>query len=331
MLKCLVILEGNNNELAAASLRLMARLRRFSGRSEARIVAAGFGGDEAPQILRTCGGYGLEEMYQVEGVIANDPKTWIPAIIDLIHEQQISLIILPGTPIGRELAPNLAVQLDAGIVANCQEIIFSQDGLEAVVEAYNKQYQFITSLEGIQNVVIMSDIDPGMVEPLDEKECALTKINAQNAGMSDVKIMETYYLPAGELDIAEAERIVGIGRGVENRADLEQVLELATVVDAAIAGTRPAVDAGHIPFSRQIGQTGRIVAPQLYFAMGISGAPQHITGVIDAKIVAINNDPKAPILRLADLGVVGDFREIVPCLVKRLKENNQMNAGKAGR
>ncbi len=341
VLECLVILENNDQEIAAASLRLMARLQRFPGRSGVRIAGAVFGEaskfqhlegweflDNAAtsQYLDICSGYGLDKLYQVGGLVTTDPRTWIQAIVDIVRKEQIALVILPGTPNGRELAAGLTVQLDAGVVADCQEISFNQYRLEAIVEAYNRQYQLIASLEGKQNVVMMSDIDPGMVEPIAGNECAFTRITVPTAGKPAVEILETFYLPAGELDIAEADTIVGIGRGVETHADLELAQELATVIDAAIAGTRPAVDAGHIQFVRQIGQTGRIVAPQLYFALGISGAPQHITGVIDAKIVAINNDQKAPILRLADLGVVGDLREIVPLLVNRLKEINRMNA-----
>lgn len=341
VLECLVILENNDEEIAAASLRLMARLQRFPGRSEVRIAGMVFGDASISQYLEggefigkadtspyleICSDYGLDKLYQVGGLVTTDPRTWISAIVEIVRKEQIALVILPGTPNGHELAANLTVQLDAGVVADCQEISFNEGGLEAVVEVYNRQYQMITSLAGNQNIVMMADIDPGMVEPTAGKECAFSRIIVPTAGKPAVEILETFYLPAGELDIAEADTIVGIGRGVETRADLELVQELATVIDAAIAGTRPAVDAGHIQFIRQIGQTGRIVAPQLYFAMGISGAPQHITGVIDAKIVAINNDPKAPILRLADLGVVGDLREIVPRLVNRLKEINQMNA-----
>lgn len=324
MLDCLVIVEHNKEEISTSSLRLCARLQRFSGWSKVKMSAVVFGACQQ-HYQKTLGEYGVEQLIKVEGAETYGQENWRKAILDIVGEQQIPLVILPGTSVGRELAPVLAAQLNAGVVSDCQELSYLEDSLGVVIEAYDGQYQWEAKLEGRYNVVLMSDLDPGAVEPLKRKKCTLISRAVPTAESSAVQILETYYLPAAELDIGEADVVVGIGRGVETREDLAMVLELAATLGASLAGSRPAVDAGYISFARQIGQTGRLIAPQIYIAIGISGAPQHITGVGETKIVALNMDPQAPILRLADLGVTGDLREVVPLLSRRIKEIKGMD------
>jgi len=326
VLDCLLILEHNNEEITESSLRLCTRLQRFPKWSELRTAVLILGTCQ-PQYLKTLGDYGIGQVYQVGGD-AYGLKNWLQVVSHFIIEQEVPLVILPGTVAGHELAPSLAVQLNAGVVTDCLELSVKDGHLEAIVQAYNGQYQLINEFMGQYNIVLMADLDPGTLEPMTVKECALTILSIPDDGEAvtvnkareTVQVLETYYLPPSELDIGEAEVIVGIGRGVETQEDLEQVQKLALALGAALAGSRPTVDAGLIPFARQIGQTGRLVNPQIYLSLGISGAAQHISGVVRAKIIAINNDPQAPILRLADLGVHGDWREIVPLLTPRMQE-----------
>lgn len=331
MLKCLVFIEHKDDEISGTSLRLCTRLQSFPGWSGVQVSAVVFGPCR-PQCLNQLAEYGIGQIYHVEGAEINLPETCGQAVLNIVLEQQISLIILPGTFAGRELAPFLAAQLDAGVVADCQELSYRESGrkesheycpdgsLEAVVEVYDRQYQLIYQLNGQYNVVLMSDLDPGAVKPAGIEPVPVKTVKtAAITGTPAAEVLETFYLPAAELDIGEADVVVGIGRGIESAEDFGLVQELAAALGAAVAGTRPAVDGGFIPFSRQVGQTGRLIAPRLYIAIGISGAPQHITGVGEAKIVAVNSDPLAPILRLADLGVTGDLREVVPVLTRRIK------------
>lgn len=318
MPKCLVIVETNEEGITGSSLRLCARLQSFPGWSGIDLSAVVFGALQ-PQCLEKLAGYGAGDIYHVEGMDPNAFESQKQAVHNLVREHQISLVILPGTLTGRELTPLLAAQLDAGAIAECQELSFRDGCLEAVVEAYDRQYQLIYRLNGQHNVVLMSDIDPGAVESWPAREYNFIAKPAPPPEKLVTEVLETFRLPATELDIGEADVVVGIGRGVESSTDFGIVQELAAAIGAAVAGTRPAVDGGFIPFSRQIGQTGRVIAPQLYIAIGISGAPQHITGVGNAKIVAVNSDPLAPIMRLADLAVMGDLRAVVPLLTDRIK------------
>lgn len=321
MFDCLLILEQKDGQITRPSLHLCARLQGFPGWSGVSVTAMIFGACPA-ESLKKLGDLGIQSLYQVEGKEPADTETRLQMILNIVREHNFLLVILPGTWRGRELAPGLAAKLDAGVVADCEWINYS-DRLELVVQAYNRQYQHIIELTGQHKVVLMTDVDPGAMEPIVPVECILNTVSAPIIDGSVRQILGTYYVPAAQLDIGEADIIIGIGRGVEDKDDLNLVQELASALGATLAGSRPAVDAGLIPFNRQIGQTGRIVAPQLYIALGISGATQHISGVTEAKIIAVNNDPQAPILRLADLAVIGDLRKVVPLLTKLLRQNKE--------
>lgn len=289
-------------------------------------MAAVIFGDCPVEALKSLGGYGVREIYTIPGKPADfySPEQRLWPLTQLIASVGPAAVVLPGTLAGRELAPLLAVQLDAGLVTDCQLLYNRPGGLEAILSIYGGQYQEICEFSGWLQVVLMADVNCGAVEPAAAGAPAVSAVPSIQAGVEQagepaLKMLETFQVPAAELDIGEADIVVGIGRGVETKEDYRQMTELAAAIGAPIGGTRPAVDAEWITFARQIGQTGRIIAPELYVAAGISGAVQHITGVEKAKIVAINNDPKAPILRLADLGVVGDYRAIVPLVSEKLR------------
>lgn len=311
-------MEHNGEEISAASLRMCTNINRSGAGDMAAVVF----GDCPAEALKALGGYGVREIYPAPGKPADfySPEQRLEPLTQLIAAAGPAAVILPGTLAGRELAPLLAVRLDAGLVTDCLQLHNRQGSLVAVLSIYGGQYQEICEFSGRLQVILMADVNCGAVDPAVAGDPVITAAAGSQTGSEPVlKVLETFQVPAEELDIGEADIVVGIGRGVETREDYGQMVELAGAIGAPIGGTRPAVDAAWITFERQIGQTGRIIAPELYVAAGISGAVQHITGVEKAKIVAINNDPQAPILRLADLGVVGDYRAIVPLVSEKLR------------
>ena len=319
--KLLLLIEHNGEDLTEASRRLCANTVRSAGQAagEIKAVIIGLCREEA---LKSLGSLGINKVYLVQGTTEEfySPDQRIKTVLELIAEAKPSLILLTDTLQGRETAPLLALKLEGGFVSDCVQFKLEDHRTEVVLNIYSGQYQRICELTGGCNVIVMADVQCGEINGTSEEAEIHTLTAPAKTGEAALKLLEVFSLPAAELEIGEAEVVVGIGRGVETPEDWALMQELALAVKAPIGGTRPAVDAGWIPFIKQIGQTGRIIAPELYLAVGISGAQQHISGVEKAKILAINNDPQAPILRLADLGVVGDFREIVPLLVSKLHE-----------
>ncbi len=329
LLSCLLVLQLQDDDLAESSRRLCACFGRNAAKLgvEMDTVVFGAGWEGVPEFL---GQYGISQIFQVAGSTADyySPEARVGIITELVREQGYELIILPDSLASREAAPNLALSLDAGLVSDCVEANFRHGITEVTTNVYNGQYQIIYELTGKRSVLVMADINPGAVEPAGQGAAQVvglagSGVPAGSVGAEEqefsLQLLDTFFLPAQELDIGEADFIVGIGRGVQS-ADYQLVQNLAAAIGAPIGGSRPAVDAGLISFNQQIGQTGRLVSPEMYFALGISGAAQHISGIQTGKIIAVNTDPQAPILRLADLGVIGDFREIVPLLLRKMRQ-----------
>lgn len=342
--KILLVLQHNSTVIDDSSLGLCANINKFARQMGAETEAVVFGScpEEA---LKSLGNYGVSRVYQAAGTKDNfyAPEQRVEAILELFASfkptRKPTLLALPGTLQSREIAPLLAYRLEAGFVTGCVELGCREGKTEALLNVYNGQYQMLCEFTGSPNVVLMADVNRGAIESFDREEAEIVSLLLTGRGLEltaelvgeptmpvgepTMQVVETFYLPAAELDISEADIVVGIGRGVQTREDFRLMQELAASIGAPVGGSRPAVDAGWLNFEQQIGQTGRIIAPELYLAAGISGAQQHISGVEKAKIIAINNDPQAPILRLADLGAVGDFQAVVPLLLQKLKPSRK--------
>lgn len=173
----------------------------------------------------------------------------------------------------------------------------------------------VCELTGAINVVQMKDFDCGELSLIAEEETAVIELSGAKAQVGgSLKLLDEFSVETSELDIDEARIVIGIGRGVGDRNGLKMIERLGGLIGATIGGTRPSYDAKYIPIERLIGQSGCIITPDLYIAIGVSGAVQHISGVKRAKIIAINHDPQAPIMRSADLGIVADYRQIIPLM-----------------
>lgn len=319
-MRLLLVLEHEGEALTAVCARLCANVYRFAGR-EGHEMAAVLCGDCGDAWVQSLGRYGISKVYHAPGA-AEDfyaPEARKEAIVSAFESAGASVLILPGSLRSREVAPLLACRLAAGLVAECVELQWTDGVPEAVVNAYQNQYQRVYRLEGSPQVLVMADVNCGAFAPLIPVATESIILEAPPVRTPHLQVLETIQVPSGDLDITEADIIVGVGRGVATREELEQVEELAAVLGATLGGTRPAVDAGWIGENRQIGQTGKIVAPSLYIAAGVSGAQQHISGIISGTIIAVNKDAQAPVHQAADLGVIGDLKDILPLLIDKLR------------
>ncbi|MFC7020648.1 MULTISPECIES: electron transfer flavoprotein subunit alpha/FixB family protein [Haloarcula] len=239
----------------------------------------------------------------------------------LVEARKPAIVLIGGTHTGRDFAGRVAVPAHAGLTADCTEIDVDEDGLlQARRPAFGGNV--LATILCQDHRPQMATIRPGVFEAADpdpdrEGEIAHVEVVVDEADtMSAVREREV----GDTADITEADRIVAVGGGCDG--DLEPVRELADALDADLAASRKAVDEGWVEGARQVGQTGKTVRPELYVAVGISGAVQHVEGMNDSDVVvAINDDPNAPIFEHADYGIVGDLFDVCPDLAARIEED----------
>jgi electron transfer flavoprotein alpha subunit len=256
---------------------------------------------------------------EVTAVTVDGPYTTevhAAALEAAIKERQPSIVLFPGTSNGRDLAPRLAARLNVGVASDVDQLEWTGGKLRARRPVYSGKAFATVEVSGTP---AMATCRPNAF-PAEESEPQVTKLAAP-AIESKTKVLETKTPEAGEMTIAEADIIVSGGRGLKEAANFSHIRDLAHAIGGAVGASRATVDAGWIDHQHQVGQTGRVVSPNLYIAAGISGAIQHLAGMSSSKhIVAINKDPEAPIFRVADLGVVGDLFQILPALTEEVKK-----------
>ena len=306
--KIWVYAELSQGAVAPISLELLAKAVQLDGQVEA--VALGPGANAAAADL---GRHGAAKVHaaddQVFAEYLAEPAT--DTMEALVKEGSPELILFGFTSDSREVAGRLAARLGVGVISNALDI--SADGGSYVARVPYFGGAKIASYRALQRPVIVL-LRPKSFEPV-ETVSPVVGPSSRRARIAE-RVLE-----AGEqVKLEEATVIVSGGRGMGGPENFPLLEQLATALGGAVGASRAVVDAGWVPYSMQIGQTGRTVRPSLYIACGISGAMQHTVGMKSSKmIVAINKDADAPILRMADLGVVGDALKIVPKLTEAVK------------
>lgn len=272
------------------------------------------------------GHYGARKVYVVDNIILDqyNPDAYVSALVDLIIKYSPYIILIGSTSVGRDLAPRLAARMKASFVADCTALninegkyltvtrpIFSGK-LSATVMCTSDMLQIVTILSGSMEIN----------EPDRSRQAEIVRWQPKlNLEAVRTEIVNFIKADPRTMDLAEAEIIVAIGKGLSNAENLHLIQQLADILDSPVGGSREAVDAGWIPFERQIGLTGKTVLPKLIVSCGISGQYPYVVGIEDASIkIAINTDRNAPIFKFSDLGIIGDLREVIPVLIKEISE-----------
>jgi electron transfer flavoprotein alpha subunit len=221
---------------------------------------------------------------------------------------------------GRDLAPRVAARLGLGLISDCTGVEVNGEEIVFIRPVYaGKLFQKKKVKEGI----IFASIRPNNIVKGEPNAQRTANVIETQVTITDIRtiIKDVVKKTTGKLDLTEAKIIVSGGRGVKSAEGFNQLYELAEVLGAAVGASRAACDAGYCDYAMQVGQTGKVVTPDLYIACGISGAVQHLAGMSNSKIiVAINKDPEAPIFRVADYSIVGDLFEVVPLLIEEFKK-----------
>lgn len=316
--KILVIGEVRDNDIRHVTFEALAAGKAIANGGEVVSVLLGEGVDTLAQ---SCIHYGADRV-----IVINDEqlKTYTTdayqqALMQVYEKENPDGIVIGHTSIGKDVSPRLAMKLQCGLLSDV--ISIEMDGEEPLFTRpiySGKAFEKKKIKEGLLFITIR----PNNIAPLAKDESRTGEVNTFAVTIKDLRttVRDIVRKSTGGVDLSEASVIVAGGRGVKSAEGFEPLQELADLLGGAVGASRGACDAEYCDYALQIGQTGKIVTPDLYFAIGISGAIQHMAGMSNSKvIVAINNDPEAPIFDVADYGIVGDLFEIVPLLIEELK------------
>lgn len=324
MANILAFAESRGGELRKAALEAVTAARQLAdatGGGEVHVLLAGPAGIGGK--AERLGAHGADVVVVVEHAAFSQasPEAISATIAERAKSGGYRYVVGVATQTGRDLAPRVAAKLGVPLASDI--IGFQVEGDALVVRHPGYWGKVIMTLRVTGSPAVVT-FRPGAVTPAENAKAARTETMAPatDPGAARVVVKETVEGNKGRPDLAEAPVIVSGGRGLKEAANFKLVEELADAFgNAAVGATRAVTDDGWRPHSDQIGQTGRTVSPQLYLAVGISGAIQHIAGMRTSRtIVAINKDPEAPIFKVADYGIVGDVLEVVPALTKAVKE-----------
>ncbi len=316
MNKVLVLAEARDGQLRNVSFEALAAAQSIAAGGE---VIAAVLGKQAGDYANTLAAYGAGKVVVVDNdaLAQYTPDGYVQALAEVIKQVGPDAIVAGHTSIGRDLAPRVAARFGYGLISDVTAV---EDGGVFTRPIYaGKAFQKRKFVDG----KIFVTIRPNNISASAPDNSKTAEVVAVPVEIKDLRtiVKEVVRKTSGKVDLSEAKVIVSGGRGVKSADGFKPLEELADVLGAAVGASRGACDADYCDYSMQIGQTGKVVTPDLYIACGISGAIQHLAGMSNSKvIVAINKDPEAPIFQVADYGIVGDLFEVVPLLTEEFKK-----------
>ncbi len=319
----LVYIEIRDGKVKKSSLEVLSEAKRLADEMNMDVAAAILGHnveDFSSEVFR----YGASKVFVLENTLLShySPSGFALALKVLIDELKPAAVLFSATAMGKDLAPRLAASLGVSLATDCIRLTVNRGKLEVVRPIYAGK---VLATFSFKSSPLMASLRPNvfpLMDPLDTQGELVKK----NVALAEDKVMdqvvELLETEGAALDVTEAEIVVSGGRGMKGPENFDLLRELTSILPhSAVGASRSAVDAGWIDHQNQVGQTGKTVSPNIYFAFGISGAIQHLAGMSSSKvIVAVNKDPEAPIFRVADFGVVGDLFQILPLLKEELKK-----------
>ena len=319
-----VFVEQREGVIQNVGLELLGKARELADALNEKVYAMLLGHDLKTQ-AQECIAYGADTVLRVDApeLATYVTEPYAQAIYQIIRDNKPSIVLIGATTIGRDLGPRLSARVETGLTADCTGLEISEErdllmtrpafggNLMATIICKEHRPQMSTVRPGVMRMGQRDENRKGTIEDV--------KINFDKSKFR-VRVLETVKQTKNLVDITEAHVLISGGRGVGNAEGFDMLRAMANTIGAEVSASRAMVDAGVLGHERQVGQTGKTVRPDLYFAMGISGAIQHLAGMEESEyIIAINKDKFAPIFNVADLGIVGDVRKIVPLLTEKLK------------
>ena len=315
----LVYIESDNGTIKKAALEVASYGRALANTLNTSLSAIIFSSENS-ELLGT---YGVDKVLTVDFSGKFNAKIYADIITQAAQKEQASVVVLSSSADSRYLAPMLSVGLDAGYVPNVIELPTQTQPFTVKRSVFSNKAFCETEIATEVKIIGLSNNAFGLVEHAVSQQ---TESFSPNIIASEITV-ENIDKAANKVSIADAETVVSAGRGLKGPENWNMIEELAEVLGAATACSKPVSDLGWRPHSEHVGQTGKPVANNLYIAIGISGAIQHLAGINSSKVkVVINTDPEAPFFKAADYGIVGDAFEVVPKLTEKLKDFKAQNA-----
>ncbi len=333
-----VFAEQVDNELSGIALELVSEGTRLAAElDDAKVVAVVVGSDIAG-LADKLAEYGADKVILVDDPILKNYRTepYTHALTSVINEFKPEIMLVGATAIGRDLGPCVSARVETGLTADCTLLEIGTFPLTPVPGREQKEKQLLMTRPAFGGNTIatiacpdnrpqMATVRPGVMQKIDPRVGAKAEIIEFNPGFEEnnkyVEILDIVKHVKDTVDIMDAKILVSGGRGVGSPENFAILQDLADAIGGTVSCSRAVVDSGWKPKDLQVGQTGKTVRPNVYFAIGISGAIQHVAGMEESDIIiAINKDEDAPIFDVADYGVVGDLNKIVPQLTEAIKK-----------
>ena len=310
----LVVIESELGKIKKSGLELASYGRKIADDKGLKLTAVGFNIEDYSVLNK----YGVDKLYNVETGedIFFDVDRYSETITKIVKEENASLIVVSSSADGRYLGPVLSIKTQSAYISNVVEVPSKYEPIQVKCSCFtNKAFKISKSLKNRTIISLLSNSFG-----LNEKLSSLELINHNyEKGTVNLKV-DSIDKVSDKVSIADAQIVVSGGRGLKGPENWYLIEELAEVLGAATACSKPVSDMGWRPHSEHVGQTGKPVASNLYIAVGVSGAIQHLAGINSSKIkVVINNDPEAPFFKAADYGIVGDAFDVIPKLTEKLK------------
>lgn len=319
MANILVLTELSNGQIKKGSLELLSAARKSGLKIQALMLGTG-----SQAAVEQLGKEGVDEVILNESDLFNqyNPELFTEVIAQVLQSKTPRLVLASSNSLNRDLMPRVACRIGAGVTSDCTELQISSDGSATVRRPmYAGKCSAEVAFENCSVQIVLMRPNQLPIETSSSVKSPTVEEIAPPQSSLKTLIKEVVKGATGKLDLTEANVIVAGGRGMKEASQFKLLEDLADVLGATVGASRAVVDAGWVPHSMQVGQTGKTVAPSLYIACGISGAIQHLAGMSGSKvIVAINKDANAPIFQKATYGIVGDVFEVLPVLTEEFKK-----------
>lgn len=324
MAKILVLAEHRQGQIRDITYEMLTKATELAQKTNSEVVVGLFGKGMKEQ-TKPLADYAKTVLYVEDAKMENfNSEAYQKTLVKLVNEHKPLLLMMGHTSYGVDLAPRLAAALNVPLATDCIDLMFENDTLNVTRQMFGGKVNVKVSCRKAE--IYITTIRQATFAAQKPATLANGQIietpSPLTQEITEKRFIQYVLPPPGGVDITAADKLVGVGRGIKDAANIPMIEDLAKTLGGVVSCSRPIVDKGWLPTDRQVGSSGKTVKPKLYLAMGISGAFQHILGMKSSDlIIAVNKDPKAPIFNFANYAVVEDLFKIAPALKNKINES----------